>query len=158
MSNKMWDEITQPFPSFNGCAVEVWEWISNVTPHVIIDVITNPYCSFPAAMVKVMDDNIGQLVQAFKDKGLYDNSVIVFTSDVSHILKSGQWSVWQLHHLALVTHTHTHTHTHIYIYISYNKNRTIDSMTTPSSCSAQIKSCYKMGQWYPWLVFMIEII
>ena len=28
---KVWDEITFPFPNFNGCAVEVWEWISNIT-------------------------------------------------------------------------------------------------------------------------------
>ena len=25
---------------FNGCAVEVWEWLSNFTPHIIMDVIT----------------------------------------------------------------------------------------------------------------------
>ena len=24
-----WDEITYPSPNFNGCTVEVWEWISN---------------------------------------------------------------------------------------------------------------------------------
>ena len=26
---KAWQEITYPFPDFNGCAVEVWEWIIN---------------------------------------------------------------------------------------------------------------------------------
>ena len=30
----MWDEITYPFPNFNGCTVELWEWISNVIPHL----------------------------------------------------------------------------------------------------------------------------
>ena len=25
--NKAWDEIIHPFPNFNGCTVEVWEWI-----------------------------------------------------------------------------------------------------------------------------------
>ena len=25
-----WDEITYPFPNFNGCTVEIWEWISNL--------------------------------------------------------------------------------------------------------------------------------
>ena len=29
MTNNVWDEITYPFPNFNGTAVEVWEWISN---------------------------------------------------------------------------------------------------------------------------------
>ena len=26
----MWDEITYPFPNFNGATAEVWEWISQV--------------------------------------------------------------------------------------------------------------------------------
>ena len=25
----VWDEITYPFPNFNGATVEVWEWISS---------------------------------------------------------------------------------------------------------------------------------
>ena len=29
---KVWDEITYPFPNFNGVTVEVWEWISNFIP------------------------------------------------------------------------------------------------------------------------------
>ena len=29
----MWDEITYPFPNFNSCTVEVWEWVSKFTPH-----------------------------------------------------------------------------------------------------------------------------
>ena len=34
-------EIIYVFQFFNnGAAVEVWEWISNFTPHIIIDVIT----------------------------------------------------------------------------------------------------------------------
>ena len=34
MTNKVWDEITYPFPNFNGAAVEVWEWMSNfITLH-----------------------------------------------------------------------------------------------------------------------------
>ena len=38
---KMWDEITDPFPNFNGTTIEVWEWISNVIPHFIMNVITD---------------------------------------------------------------------------------------------------------------------
>ena len=30
---KGWVEITYPFPSFNGCTVEVWEWINNFILH-----------------------------------------------------------------------------------------------------------------------------
>ena len=33
VSSKVWDEITYPFPNFNGCAIEFWEWISNFIPH-----------------------------------------------------------------------------------------------------------------------------
>ena len=40
MSIKVWDGITYPFLNFNGCTVEVSEWISNFIPHFIMDVIT----------------------------------------------------------------------------------------------------------------------
>ena len=36
---KVWDEIADSFPSFSGCTVEVWEWVSNFLSHFIIDVI-----------------------------------------------------------------------------------------------------------------------
>ena len=42
VSSKVWDEITYPFPKFNGCTTEVWEWINNFTIHFIMDEITNP--------------------------------------------------------------------------------------------------------------------
>ena len=38
----LWDEITYPFPNFNSCTVEVWEWISNFIPHLARHVITYP--------------------------------------------------------------------------------------------------------------------
>ena len=31
----MWDVITYPFLNFNGCTVEVQEWISNFIPHIL---------------------------------------------------------------------------------------------------------------------------
>ena len=46
----VWDEITYPFSNFNGCTVEVWEWIRFVILHftgyvVIIhaEIKVNPY-------------------------------------------------------------------------------------------------------------------
>ena len=39
---KVWDEITYPFPNFNGTAVEVWEWIWYFILHFIEPVITYP--------------------------------------------------------------------------------------------------------------------
>ena len=40
--SKMCDEITYPFPNFNGEMVEVWEWINNSIQHILMDVITYP--------------------------------------------------------------------------------------------------------------------
>ena len=42
----LWDsahasKITYTFPNFNGCTVEVWEWISNFNQHFMMDVSTN---------------------------------------------------------------------------------------------------------------------
>ena len=45
MSSKVWDEITYPYPNFNGSTIEVLEWISNFMKHFIMDtsdVITYP--------------------------------------------------------------------------------------------------------------------
>ena len=39
----VWDEITYPFPNFNGCTNDVWESISNFIPHFTGHVITYPY-------------------------------------------------------------------------------------------------------------------
>ena len=39
---KVRDEITYPFPNFNGATVEVWEWISNFIPHFLIYMIHLP--------------------------------------------------------------------------------------------------------------------
>ena len=42
--HNMWDEITYSFPNFNGCTVEVWDWISNFVPHFPGWLITYPCC------------------------------------------------------------------------------------------------------------------
>ena len=46
MSIKLRDEITYPFPNFNGCTVEVCEWIRNFITHFIMGAITYPGCTF----------------------------------------------------------------------------------------------------------------
>ena len=48
MPRKMWDEITYPFPNFNGCTVEVWEWISHFIPCIIMDMMITKPCCRPA--------------------------------------------------------------------------------------------------------------
>ena len=46
---KMWDKIIWPFPNFNGCTVEVWEWTSNFIPHLTMYAITYPWWSVLSA-------------------------------------------------------------------------------------------------------------
>ena len=38
--SEVWDKIPDPFPNFNGCIFDVWEWISYFIWHIIKDVIT----------------------------------------------------------------------------------------------------------------------
>ena len=39
MTCEAWDEIIYPFPNLNGALVEVYQWISYFTAHIIMDVI-----------------------------------------------------------------------------------------------------------------------
>ena len=43
MPSQVWDEITNPFPNFNGYTVEVWEWISTFILNNIMEEIPYPY-------------------------------------------------------------------------------------------------------------------
>ena len=40
MHYNMWVEIVHQFSNVNGETVEVWEWMSNFTPHIIRQAIT----------------------------------------------------------------------------------------------------------------------
>ena len=42
MPSKVWDEATYTFPNFNGCTVNVWEWISNFILRFMMDLIIYP--------------------------------------------------------------------------------------------------------------------
>ena len=53
----MWNEITYPFPYFNGTTNEVWEWISNLIPFFTENVITYPLLN------KISDDIPRELSQ-----------------------------------------------------------------------------------------------
>ena len=49
--SKGWDEITYQFPTFSGCTVEAWKWISNFIPHFMMDVITNTCCDYSQSLL-----------------------------------------------------------------------------------------------------------
>ena len=69
MPGKVWDEITYPFPNFNGCTVEVGDWISNVIAHIIMDDITYPCC--------LMDPNFAITVPADDQAPFSTRSVMI---------------------------------------------------------------------------------
>ena len=43
MHSKVWDEIIYASPNFNGSNDQVLEWIRNLIPLLIMDVIPYPY-------------------------------------------------------------------------------------------------------------------
>ena len=51
MSSQLCGEISYPFLNFNGCTVEVQEWVSNFTPHFMMDVITYSYWDWSLTML-----------------------------------------------------------------------------------------------------------
>ncbi len=44
-----------------------------------------------AGMVNALDENIGKVIQSLKDRGLYDNTVIIFTSDNGGLSTAEGW-------------------------------------------------------------------
>jgi len=53
----------------------------------------SPHAGY-AAMVSYLDDNIGKLVKKLKEEGLYDNTLIIFTSDNGPTFNGGSDSAW----------------------------------------------------------------
>jgi len=47
-----------------------------------------------AAMVSYLDENVGKLVQQLKDQGIYDNTLIIFSSDNGPTFNGGSDSPW----------------------------------------------------------------
>ena len=64
MPGKVLLEIIYPFPNFNGATVEVWELLSNIIPHFMMDVITYPYWDKRWSMlVKLGTGAAGAMIQ-----------------------------------------------------------------------------------------------
>ena len=53
MPSNMSDEITYPFPNFNSCTIEIWEWTSYFIWHIIMDVIITYPCWGLSKMMSV---------------------------------------------------------------------------------------------------------
>ena len=75
MPSKVCDKITYPFPNFNGCTVEVWEWIINFIPHFIMFVITYYWLNYvgkrgPCSLIYVC------LLLGKKGVGISESSVV----------------------------------------------------------------------------------
>ncbi|MEE4117026.1 MAG: arylsulfatase [Marinilabiliaceae bacterium] len=52
-----------------------------------------PHAAY-AGMVSYLDDQVGQLVEQLKDLGIYENTLIIFTSDNGHTYNGGTDSEW----------------------------------------------------------------
>ena len=52
ITSRVWYEIIYPFPNFNGCTVEIWEYISFFIPYLINDVITYPCWYYRQSMLE----------------------------------------------------------------------------------------------------------
>ncbi len=44
-------------------------------------------------LVKLLDDEVGRVIKALKDEGLYDKAIILFTADLGEML--GSHMLWQ---------------------------------------------------------------
>ncbi|WKN30645.1 arylsulfatase [Porifericola rhodea] len=53
----------------------------------------NPKAAY-AAMISYLDENVGKLVQQLKDLGIYENTLIIFTSDNGPSFNGGTESPW----------------------------------------------------------------
>ena len=98
MPNKVWDEITYPFPSLKRCTVEVWEWICNFIPHFIMDVISCPCWWWQWKLTSLqthnntLADNERYCIQ-YSNENIY--IYISFEQSTTHILYSS-WNTESL--------------------------------------------------------------
>ena len=63
---KVWDEIIYPFPNFNSCSVEVWEWKSNFIQHFTGHVVIYPNWDETWSMLVKGDPDLSVLTSSDK--------------------------------------------------------------------------------------------
>ena len=57
MPDNVWYEITYPFLNFNGCIVEVYEWISNFILHIYETRYTNDITRYVPTVTRNLSRN-----------------------------------------------------------------------------------------------------
>ena len=72
MPSQVWDEITYPYPNFNGANVEFWGVISKLISHFVTDVIT-----FPCWIKKQMFSKRGPRSQRVRQLTTLDEIVVI---------------------------------------------------------------------------------
>ena len=65
------------------CSVEGWTWVCSTSG-------VQDRCYY--GLIEMIDDNFGRVMQALKDNGLYENTVVILTSDHGEAL--GDHSMW----------------------------------------------------------------
>ena len=85
MPSEVWDEITYPFLTFNGCTIDVWEWINNFFLHIKMDVISYP--------------SLGLQLERFNKRGSWRafegiNTFSLYIFHVAHEIREGSIRVF----------------------------------------------------------------
>ena len=147
----MWDEITCPFPNFNGAAVEVYEWISNIIPYFTGHMDTYPcpvggWWGRDYSYISVSYQN-GGLVESKLRMGISRHSTIVCRWTDYTVLIENVWTVllvksllynygkslpeWISYDLA---QTSVDTMTYQYRWLEYVCDAPLENEDSPSQC------------------------
>ena len=130
---QMWDEIDYQFPNFNGCTVEVWEWINNFIPHLLsLDSLQGDTYSVSS-----------QIIFFRKDTRKYPIYIITFTDIISTYTNHAWCGLCQSN--------------------SCEQNSLICISKCLLQCRAYIKTCFMHahGQrfWYSWYdIYLSDIL
>ena len=87
MPSVVWNEIIYPFSNINGCTVEVWEWISNFIPPVMMDVITYAVLNHQRKWMSVYPLQIWHnRTMPFHAKVRFSQCIFIFVQDMLYTM------------------------------------------------------------------------
>ena len=94
---KKWGEISYPFPNFNGCTNEVWEWISNFISHFTGHVISYPCWDLSQSMlVKRVPYKLGQYRVCWCPGNLEMMILPLYNVDIFSCDQAALWMVFSV--------------------------------------------------------------